>query len=204
MTSCTLQLFKLGERNSFYYAVIWKICLLLSSKHFVVCADGLSLLWSQAPEPGAHSTRPSLFRVVHCAWCREVFPSGPNTHCYYLIEEALGWSSSMRSRFCLILLKRFDVQKGNCLSLAFYSTRCTAAVYTGATVPKRKAVKWNMVKYADYFFTWVFIVCRTKAVNRMIGTKTTFLLVFAFCWYNDYSICTVIQSPQHVCRLRRL
>lgn len=125
MTSRTLQLFKLGERNSFYYAVIWQICLLLSSKHFVVCTDGL---WSQAPEPGAHSTRPSLFGVVHCAWCREVFPSGPNTHCYYLIKEALGWSSSMRSRFCLILLKRFDVQKGNCLSLA--------PVYTGATVPK--------------------------------------------------------------------
>lgn len=161
MTSRTLQLFKLGERNSFYYAVIWQICLLLSSKHFVVCTDGLSLLWSQAPEPGAHSTQPSLFGVVHCAWCREVFPSGPNTHCYYLIKEALGWSSSMRSRFCLILLKRFDVQKGNCLSLAFYSTCCTAAVYTGATVPKCKEVKWDMVKYA-----WVFIICRTKRVNK--------------------------------------
>lgn len=47
-------------------------------------------------------------------------PSGLNSQCFYLIEEALRWSSRMRCKLCFALLKRFDVQRGNCLSLVLF------------------------------------------------------------------------------------
>lgn len=75
----------------------------------------------QSLSPGAHSSRPASAARGGCAWCWEaLLPSGLNSQCFYLIEEALRWSSRMRCKLCFALLERFDVQRGNCLSLVLF------------------------------------------------------------------------------------
>lgn len=55
-----------GEFQLFCHPVIWQICPLLSSKCCSQCADGLSDLWSEVPELGAHSTGQLLWSGQLC------------------------------------------------------------------------------------------------------------------------------------------
>lgn len=81
--------FKLCKRKWPYYAMIQKICLLLSSTYFVGSAYELSLLSSPVLEPGAHGSRPASVKRLSVRDAEKSFPAGANAHCYYLIEKAL-------------------------------------------------------------------------------------------------------------------
>lgn len=64
-----------------------------------------TLIWSAWARRSQHPA--GFFRVDGRAWCWEVLPSGPNIHCYYLIEEALGWDSA--SYYWSVLMSRKEI-----------------------------------------------------------------------------------------------
>lgn len=100
--------FKLGERN-FFLLLCCDLANLPTVTKQIYCGmcwwTITTLIWSAWARRSQHPA--SFFRVDGCAWRWEVLPSGPNIHCYYLIEEALGWDSV--SYYWSVLMSRKEI-----------------------------------------------------------------------------------------------